>query len=241
MGIPLIIIGTLGGKFIPQSGPWMNTIKNFSAFIMLGLAIWILERVIPGALALGLWSYLFIVSAIYIGALCPSEKTMFGKFKRALAILLLMYGGILLIGASFGNDNIFQPLKGIQHRQNQVSDSDIDFQPVKSIKEVNLYLQRAKSAKKKVMLDFYADWCTSCIEYKRFVFNQATVKAALRDYALLQADVTKQDSQDRQLMQHFKVIAPPTLIFFDQQGAEMNGRRIIGYKNATAFIKHLGK
>ncbi len=89
------------------------------------------------------------------------------------------------------------------------------------------------------MLDFYADWCVSCKEMERYTFTDGAVQDSLRDVLLLQADVTDNDDRDRELLQRFNIIGPPTIVFFDANGAQVRGREVVGFMPAEEFAAHV--
>jgi len=167
MGAPLLVIGASAGKFLPRAGAWMDAVKAVFGVLLLGLAIWLLERVAPVAFTMTLWAALIIVSAIYMGAIDSLKEGTSGwhKLWKGLGILLLIYGIIILLGLASGNRNVFQPLKGLASTSGTtVAVEHLKFIQVKGVDGLNAELDKAKAAGKTVMLDFYADWCVSCKE-----------------------------------------------------------------------------
>jgi len=259
MGTPLLIIGTSFGKLLPKAGRWMKTVSNFFGVVMLAVAIWMLERIIPGPLSLLLWAALFIVSAIYMGALgkiggigraTNSIKSNWDKLWQGVGIILLTYGVLLIIGAALGNSDLFQPLtlhqlNGRFLKTDAVKTggasvkNQLTFIAVKTVADVENKIDSAKKVGKPVMLDFSADWCISCKELERRTFSNPKVRAVLAKFVLLRADVTANDIADRVLQKHYKIIGPPTILFFDKKGEEIKDARVIGFVNAEAFLGRL--
>ncbi len=243
MGAPLIVIGTSAGKLLPRAGMWMDAIKAVFGVMMLAVAIWMLERIIPETIALILWAILFIVSSIYMGALegLQAEATGWKKLWKGMGLIIFTYGILLLIGASAGSKDMMQPLKALaatsSHQQTQ--SEHLVFKKIKGIDGLNKALASAKAKNKTVMLDFYADWCVSCKEMEKLTFTDASVQAALKNTILLQADVTDNDALDKELYKSFGIIGPPAIILFDASGKEIRNYRIVGYMPAEKFSAHV--
>lgn len=234
MGLPLLIIGTSHGKFLPKVGVWMNGVKNFMGILMLALAIWMLTRVLSSAAIMWLWALLAIGTSIYLSTF-STVKTGWGMLRKAIGILIFIYGILLAIGAATGHDD---PLQPIQLAKNCMKPQhELHFIPVKTVRDVEKYLDKAKRNGKTVMLDFYAKWCVSCKEMDDFTFSNPKVKSALSNVILLRADITANSSSDKNLMRYYNVIAPPTILFF-KDGKELESARIIGEIGPQDFIKH---
>ncbi len=242
MGAPLLLIGASAGKFLPKAGAWMDAVKAVFGVLLLGLAIWLLERVAPAAATMALWAALIIVSAIYMGAMDTLAEGSSGwkKLWKGLGVLLLIYGIIILLGLASGNRNIYQPLKGLAGISGSaVSVEHLNFKQIKGVDGLNAELSKATAAGKTVMLDFYADWCVSCKEMEAFTFTDTAVQQALEGVVLLQADVTPNDAQDTELYKHFGIIGPPSIMFFGEDGKERRNYRVVGYMPAEQFSEHV--
>ncbi len=246
MGAPLLVIGASAGKFLPKAGAWMDAVKAVFGVLLLGLAIWLLERVTPVATTMFLWGALMIVSAIYMGALDALTENSSGwkKLWKGLGMLLLIYGIIILLGLASGNRNVFQPLKGLSLNSGSatgavVQTEHLNFIQIKGVDGLNKELAKAKAAGKPVMLDFYADWCVSCKEMEALTFADPAVQKALESVVILQADVTPNDEKDTELYKHFGIIGPPSIMFFDADGNERRNYRVVGYMKAEQFSQHI--
>ena len=244
MGAPLLAIGTSAGKLLPKAGPWMDTIKAIFGVLLLGLAIWLLERIIPAAATLALWGILLIVCAIYLGAFNRLQPEAGGwrKFWKGTGIVVLIYGCMLLIGASSGGNNILQPLANLcvgEDCEAATPEHSLGFEQIKGLTGLQQALEKASQQNKYVMLDFYADWCISCIEMEKYTFSDSRVQAALADTILLQADVTANDEQDQALMNAFGLFGPPSMLFFDTSGQELAKYRLVGFLDASDFEAHV--
>lgn len=232
MGLPLLLIGAFGPKLIPHTGQWMVTIKNIMGFLMLAVAIWMLSRIISDTITLLLWGLLLLGCGVSLGAL-SSTKTRLQLFKKLIALILFIYGIVLIIGSIMGNTNPFQPLSTHQCAQPK----NITFKVVKSVN--NVTDEMSKNINKPIILDFYADWCVACKEMDDLTFSNPKVQQAMKKYVLLRANVTQNDATDKILEQHFSVVAPPTLLFFNSHHKEIKSARIIGYLDAASFLQRL--
>ena len=234
-GVPLLIIGASAGALLPRVGPWMEKVKQCFGIVMLGVAIWFLERVIPGAVAMILWALLVIIAALLMGALDRTARTR--KAFKAVGIAGLIYAGALILGALSGSQDMLRPLAHLAGKP--VSSSSLEFQRFKTAAELEQLLAAASAEGKLVMLDFYADWCITCIEMEEDTFTDPEVKRVLTDVVLLQADVTRNDEEDQQLLERFQLFGPPAILFFGADKRELQEYRLIGYVKPEQFLQHL--
>ncbi|MEE9357769.1 protein-disulfide reductase DsbD [Candidatus Vondammii sp. HM_W22] len=246
MGAPLLIIGTSAGKLLPCAGTWMDRIKAVFGVGMLAVAIILLERILPPAIAMLLWGALLIVSAIYLGALhqLPVEASGWDRFWKGLGVVILIYGALMLIGAAAGGKDTVQPLRGVSAFSGGTASeaAHLQFKRIKSVDDLKREVAVASAAGKPVMLDFYADWCVSCKEMERYTFSDPAVISALSNFILLQADVTANDEVDNALLQgHFGLPGPPSIMFYGRDGQERRGYRVVGFMEADEFTSHVRK
>lgn len=241
MGVPLLLVGTSAGKLLPKAGPWMNAIKIFFGVLLLGVAVWMLERILPGAVVLALWAALAFIIAVYLGALEPLGDTAgparrLGKSAGAMAGA---YGLILLAGAATGGNDPLRPLANFAAggAAPQVAER-LEFRAIKTVDDLEREIASAAANGQPVMLDFTADWCVSCKEMERNTFPHPDVQAALSGAVLLKADVTANDRDDQALLRHFGIFGPPTIAFFDRSGQELTGYRLVGFVAARPFAEH---
>ena len=246
MGAPLIAIGTSAGKLLPRAGSWMDAVKAVFGVALLGVAIIMLERIIPAEVAMLLWGILFIVSAIYMGALRHLEIEASGwqKLWKGLGVVFLVYGSLMLVGAAAGGKDTLQPLRGLAFAGGGAGGSaahnELVFKRIKSLGDLQREVADAKSQGQSVMLDFYADWCVSCKEMEKYTFSDPGVIAALAETRLLQADVTANDEVDQALLQqHFGLPGPPAIIFYGSDGQERKAYRVVGFVPADEFTEHV--
>ena len=236
MGLPLLLIGTGAGKFMPKPGGWMTLVSKVFGVVMLGVAVWMLSRIIPESVSLGLWAALFVVSAVYMGVLEPlGAHRGWNALWKGMGILFLAYGLFLLFGAFTGASNPLDPLKVLKQRPAaaNVPEGSWKFRKVDNLETL---LSTIKKSGKPVMVDFRADWCVSCKELEESTFKDPAVIDALSGYTLLQVDVTDNTPEEKKMMKHFGIFGPPAILFFEK-GEEMRAKRISGYKSAEEFLK----
>jgi len=247
MGAPLIVIGTSAGKLLPRAGGWMDAVKAVFGVVMLGLAIYMLERILSESIIMLLWGVLAIISAIYMGAIShlPEDASGWKKLWKGAGFALLVYGCMFLIGVAANNEDTRQPLRGLFGSSvagtSNTGAQHVNFKQVKTVADLNREVAAAKAAGKSVMLDFYADWCTYCKTMEKDIFPNAAVQAALTNTVLLQADVTDQDEADIALSQHLQMIAPPALYFWSADGVERKNFRLVGNVTAEQLAAHINK
>lgn len=240
MGLPLLIIGTSGGKLLPKAGPWMDNVKTFFGIMLLGVAIWLVHHILPGPVKLLLWGALLIITAINLNVF-DTVTTGIEKLAKGLGIIALIYGIVLIIGATVGNGNPLQPIALQKQDIAHSTTESLTFIPIKTVDDLQREITAANAQGRSVMLDFYADWCVSCKQLERETFNDSKVQTALKNFTLLRADVTANDSSDQALEAKLGVIAPPTLIFFDTHGQELKNYRIVGELGPEAFLNQLSQ
>jgi thiol:disulfide interchange protein DsbD len=246
LGAPLLVICTSGGKLLPRAGGWMDAVKAVFGVILLAVAILMLERILPGPVTLALWALWLIVPAIYMGALDSLAPDVSGwrRLWKGLGIAMLVYGIILIIGATTGARDPLNPLRNLNTGMIAGNDAThrsqhLQFTRIKTVADLESALAQSSAQGKPAMLDFYADWCTYCIKMEDYTFSDATVQATLANTTLLQADVTANDAEDLALLNHFGLFAPPAILFFDRSGAEIRPSRLVGFKDAEDFLAHV--
>lgn len=239
MGAPLLLIGTSAGAVLPKAGAWMEAVKRFFGVLMLGLALWIVQPLLPVGIQMLLWGGLLVVASTYLHVLDvqPHHTTGWHKFQKGVGLLILLIGIAYVIGAFSGARDILHPLANMAVAQPNTSPTL--FKRIKNVAELEQSL--SQSSNKIVMFDFYADWCASCKEMERNTFSDAGVQKHLAQALLLQIDMTHNTSDDKAMLKHFGLYGPPAILFFDRQGREFNASRVIGYQDAALFTQTLQK
>ena len=244
MGAPLLVVGAAQGKLLPKAGGWMIAVKNAFGFMMLGLAIWMLSRILPGTVTMLFWAVLIFMAGVFMGGLTTLgvEATGRQKFGKGFGFLAIIYGVILLLGAMTGGSNPLQPLASVNLGGGSAvveAEHELPFQRIKSVDDLDREIAAATQNGKSAMLDFYADWCVSCKEMEAYTFVDKDVQAALSTTVWLQADVTANDAADKALLDRFGVFGPPTIIFFGPDGEQRHGYEVVGYMKAPDFTEHV--
>ena len=248
MGAPLLLVGVAGGRFLPHAGPWMNTVKALFGVLFLAVAVWMLERVLPGSLTLALWALLVIVAGYYFGGFgrtgVGSEASRL--VAKGLGLAAIVWGVIMMLGAAAGGHDPLQPLRGAAlpgfgGPVSASSTESLPFRKIASVEDLDRELAAAKAAGQPVMLDFYADWCVSCKEMEKYTFSVPDVQSDLAGFLLLKADVTANSEADQALFRRFGVYGPPTTAFFSAEGRECRPFRLVGFVAADEFRSHLAR
>lgn len=237
MGAPLLVLGASAGRLLPKAGPWMDSIKAVFGVLLLGVAVYLLERIVPATVAMLLWGVLLVVSAVYLGAF-QSVSGGWHRLWKGLGLVLFTYGALMLIGAAAGGKDTLQPLRGVIGASANTHAVGLQFVRIKTEQELERQVAAAAAMGQPTMLDFYADWCVSCKEMEKYTFSDPDVVEALQDTRLLQADVTRHDQEDRVLLRRFGLIGPPAILFFGPDGDERSGYRIVGFLDAEEFRAH---
>lgn len=230
MSVPLLLVGASAGTLLPKTGAWMESVKRFFGVLMLGTALWMISPVIPTAAQMLGWAALSIGYATWVVTRRGS-----GWPARGLAMVFAAIGLVQLVGVATGGRAVLAPLAHLTGAPIHAT----AFKRIKSVEELDAVLTAAPG--KTVMLDFYADWCVSCIEMEKFTFSDARVKTQFDDMLLLQADVTKNDADDKAMLKRFSLFGPPGIIFFNAEGKEIAGTRVIGYQDADKFLPSLSR
>jgi thiol:disulfide interchange protein DsbD len=214
--------------------------------MMLGLAIWMLDRVVPPEITMALTGVLLVVSGIYMGALdkINEEAGGWGRFWKSIGLIMLFYGAMQLFGVAAGSHSLRQPLKGIFGANAVAAATEtnhLSFQRVKGVEGFEQALAQAKTQNRPVMLDFYADWCVSCKEMENTTFKDTAIIEVLKqsNILLLQADVTPDDAQDKAINKHFGLFGPPQVLFFKADGTEDPSVRLAGYEKPDSFLERV--
>ncbi len=239
-GVPLLAVGATSGELLPRAGVWMESIKRAFGIIMLGVAIWFLERIIPAPAALMLWASLFIVTAIFIGALDRIEidTGSWQRFKKGFGLIFLVYGVVLIVAAASGNGTVLKPFNSIALSGSQ-DKQPLPFQYINNREDLSIALEQASKNDQHVMLDFYADWCVVCNELEEYTFPEPAVQSALKPVMLLKADVTDNSSEHQQLLDYYQLFGPPAILFFNPDKQEITSHRLVGFINAEDFVQHI--
>jgi len=235
MSIPLLLVGASAGTLLPRAGAWMDGVKRLFGLMLLAVALYTVQPVLPSTLALASWGALLIGAAVVAlaGGAHAAPTTPGMLLRKSGAAVLALLGTLQLVGAASGGTDPLQPLGHLRGGGTVATSHGPVFGSVRSVAELDAAL---RGAGRPVMLDFYADWCVSCKEMERFTFTDAAVQAKLSNALLLKADVTKNNDDDRALLKRFSLFGPPGTIFFGTDGRELQGTRVIGFQKAEEFL-----
>jgi len=240
MGVPLIIVGVSAGKFMPKPGDWMTLVSAVFGVVMLGVAIWMLEKILAPSVIMIMYSILGIGFSLFLGVFEKGHHF----FKQSVAMIIFIYSVALFIGYLAGSSSMSKPLAflnkpTVQRVATEEKQAEKKFHIVKSVAELDAVL--AKNRGKKILLDFAADWCTSCKEFDAITFADPQVRAKMNEFVLVRADVTANGEQEKALSQKYGVFGPPAIIFFDANSHVLESKTLIGYMEPEEFLAHLNK
>jgi len=241
MGAPLVLFATGGGALLPKSGPWMVTVRNVFGVLLLAVAVWMLERVLPGSLALTLWGLLAAGAALFLGTLEFTPKTPRQKLAQLLGLVLLVYALAAWVGALQGGSDPLRPLPRATLAAGSGTVEAESWHTLSTPAALDAQLLAARTAGQPLMLDWYADWCISCKVIEREVFADPLIAPRLADYRLIRFDITDSNAEQRALLDRYKLFGPPAVLFFDGNGQEMDEIRVVGEITARQFTERLNR
>jgi thiol:disulfide interchange protein DsbD len=248
MSVPLLLTGLSAGSLLPRAGAWMNNVKKVFGLLLIAVAVWMVNPVLPVTASMALWGAFAILCAAFlrVGEALPQGAGIGAYAGKALGVLMLLAGLFELVGAASAGRDVLQPLahlrsggdggNGPNASAGPAHGGEPRFTRVRNSADLDRVLA---GAGKPVMLDFYADWCVSCKEMERLTFSDARVQAAMQGMQLLQADVTDNSPEDRALLKRFSLFGPPGIIVFDAAGKEVPQARTIGYQPPEVFLRRL--
>ncbi len=245
MGVPLLLVGASAGKLLPRAGAWMEGVKAGFGVVLLLMAVWMLDRLLPTSVTMLMVSLVLLISAVYLGALdrLPEHARGWHRFWKGVGVILLVYGAALLVGVLSGGKSLLYPLQGVVGGvvAQDAESASLPFETVTREADLDRLLAQAQQQGQPVMLDFYADWCISCIELDYVTFSDAGVQQSLAPFKLIKLDVTANDEEAKSLYRRFSIIGPPALIFYDASGRERPELTLIGVIDPEDFIAQVGR
>jgi thiol:disulfide interchange protein DsbD len=238
MGVPLILVGVSAGKFMPRPGAWMTLVNAVFGVLMLVVAIWMLEKILPSSITILLYGMLGLGFGLYLGAF---EREGY-IFKRSIALIIFLYSLALFASALAGSPNMIHPLSFLNAQKGNAilsttQKKELQFQRVTSLDELNAVLEKNRG--KKILLDFSAKWCTACKELDEVTFRDPRVVQKMDEFVLVRADLTDNKAQQKSLAKAYGVFGPPVILFFNKSGKLLDSKRIVGFVEPEEFLKKL--
>src|SRR3990167_8275405 len=221
MGLPLILFGVGQGTLLPKAGNWMNKVKQLFGVVMLGLAIWMMSRLLPGNITMLLWAALIIISAISFGALDFRSEKKESRLLQGFSFLALIYGVMLSIGASYGNDNFLRPLQSRTSAHNVIQPVNQLFTTVANFTELEQKLLQAKFSHKPVMIEFYAGWCPDCRALDKSAFSTLEIQQLMQAFEVVRVDITHDNQELKDLRDRYHIYGVPSVVFYDNKGQQI--------------------
>ena len=240
MSVPLLLVGAGAASLLPRAGRWMQSVERLFGVLLIAVALWTISPVIPVSLQMLGWAALAIVGASFLRVFDTPANGASGWLRlwQGVGLMLLVLGAAELVGAARGSRDVLQPLGAFAFRDDATEHAS-KWTRIESVEQLDVALASARG--NPVVLDFYADWCVSCKEMDRFTFADPRVMAALGGFQLLRADVTANSDRDRALLKRFHLFGPPGTIFFDGQGREVEGARVIGFESGNRFLASVAR
>jgi len=239
MGAPLVLVGAGGAAWLPKSGPWLITVKNAIGVLLLGLAIGLLSRVLPGEATLMLVGALGVGTGLFLGALSVApDKTAIARLRQLLGLLCFCYGLACWAGAFNGHTDLLRPLANDAPAHAAGAKADA-WQTVTQVPDLQRALAQAAAAGSPVVVDWYADWCISCKVIEREVLAHPTAEAKLASYRKIRFDITASDTAQRALLDQYRLFGPPIIQFFNATGEEVMASRVVGEIDLSGFLARL--
>ncbi len=240
MSVPLLLVGLSAGSLLPRAGAWMEGVKAFFGVLLLAVALWLVSPLLPAWALMGTIGAALLVAAACLGLFERLPERAGGRLRlsRGAALLLAVLGTTQLVGALSGGDDALQPLRHLARTGGDTASAKVGlaFRRVRTLAELETALQ---ASGRPVLLDFYAQWCVSCKEMEHLTFADAAVRERLANALLLQVDVTDNNADDKALLRRFGLFGPPGIVFFDAQGRERDGTRVVGFQPAARFVESL--
>jgi thiol:disulfide interchange protein DsbD len=229
MGLPLLLFGFGQSALLPRTGNWMNGVKSLFGVMMLGLAIWLLSRILPEQMTIWLSASLLIISSVALGVLDLQAPRRLSGVLHGVAVLAFIYGIFLMIAAASGRDDIFNPLMSTLKQDESV----LTVRPVSSLfqyvttsAELQQKLVEAKQAKKPVMIEFFATWCSDCKHVDKEILSDPAVRKQLRQLTAVRVDVSERNPELYKMMETYHVLGVPTMIFYNSHGEQVTASQL---------------
>ena len=237
MGLPLLILGSTGGKFLPKAGAWMDVVKASFGFLLLAVPVWLLSRFLPAYVVVIAATLVLLMLAVYLHRL--SQQLSQGTTGQSISWMLAL---VIVLGTTGANLWYWLPGATVTQVSGQtVQTQNTEFKLVKTLDELQQEVKKSAEAGKPVLVDLYAEWCVACKEFEHITFADGEVKSLMAQFTLIKIDVTNATDQDQQLLDHFQVLGLPTLLLFDKNGGELTQSRITGFMGPKDFSAHLGQ
>jgi len=237
MGVPLLLVAVFGNAFLPRSGPWLAKVKQLFGVGLLGVAIWLLERLLPGPVSLALWAALAAGLAVQLGLFERANQHGASKLARIMALLAAIYAAAALVGALAGGSDPLRPLAPLTAAgMARGNSTEGFFTTVEDQTGINAQLARAADMGRPAVVELYADWCISCKVIERNVLSDQSVRERLEDFVRIKLDLTGNTADQRQWLAANGLFGPPAFLFYGPDGAELKNLRIQGEIDRDGFL-----
>ncbi len=240
MGVPLLLVGIGAGKFMPRPGGWMTVVSEVFGVMMLGLAIFMLSRIVPDFLTMILWALLFMGSALYMGLFDQSSSRVgMKKLFQLLAMVFFLYGASLFVGALSGATSTFKPFEKFTQIGSGIASHSLEIKSDHRGYSVSRLMDEVKASKKLVVVDFGKDSCAACTELELITFPDQKVQEELKNFTFIKIDLTNNSDDDKELLKKFELFGTPNIIFFNKKNKFLPKKSLTGFIEPEVFAEHL--
>lgn len=240
MGLPLVAFGTLGPRFLPTSGIWLEQVKGVFGFVFLGVAVMLVARLLPATAAMALWGALALGLGVFVGAFDRLDRSSAwtGRLSKSLGLVAALYGAILIVGYAGGGTDPLRPLAFLASSRSPLPSASSTEARITSSEDFDRTVARLGESGGPILVSFTADWCTVC-KSNQAIMAEPTVSRLLAGIPVIVADMTVQSGGEQALMKRFGIIGPPTMFILDSRGMEKSGSRLVGPITAEEISKRL--
>ena len=246
MGVPLFFLGFGAGYLVPKAGEWMDTVKYLFGTLLLGVAIMIFST-LEIVNTLLLWGVYAVGISVYLGATqaLGAESNGWQKLQKAFATVLLIWGTILMVGAGYGEQDIYHPLP--RPAPTYVEDGKVKlsgampFEEIANITAYDIKRREAMDTGKTMIIFFHTDTCPVCKHLRDTTFKDQRVQEKLqKDYVAVSVDMSdKTDKKIDEIKQMFQIFGPPGFVFIGPDGKELKEYKFYGYQEPEEFFDTL--
>lgn len=219
-----LVLCLLGTKFLSQKGEWAKAFSLLTAVGLAGVAIWLLDRIVPSPVTLGLWGLLAVAAGVSLVANRASNpgRTI---LMRGSSIMLVIYGVMAWCGMLKGEGD---PARPLGYANFPTSAPPSRWLVVNTPGQLAYALAEAKTAGRPALVDWTAKWCVSCKTTALESFAAPDVKRLLRDFHLIRVDVTAGSASDRKLLELNGLLGPAAIQVIQTNGTELASQRLVG-------------
>ncbi len=218
LGLPLFILALFSGQInqLPRSGEWMVWVRKLMGWVLVGMAAYYIRALLPGTVHTLLLAVVCLAAALHLGWITriQSPSGLFPWIRTAVGS-----GGLVIATIIIGTWILQGPAVSWRPYSNELMES-------------------ARRDHVPVIMDFYADWCTPCVELDKKTFHDPGVAARSRDeFIMVKIDLTKGGNPDQErLLKEYEIKGVPTVVFVGSDGKERKELRLVDFLPPAPFL-----